>query len=275
MSADVFLFDGLNAATTVVGLNNVYCTQWVTQWPFPTEKIIWRSRSFEVKVMTKEKVIWSHTVMCLQASLEQNYLIWWSWCDNRCYSRDPVTSSQCQGHFEVKVILRSRSSKVKVIQGQGHLVSRSRSFGLIYKCCVQESLGQRSLPWRSLGHRSLPWKSWCDNLCCRAEQCMFDSIIDLVTFNGHLVSYSALYGSLLDRALLLDGLVTATSLIGLNNACFTQLSSSSRLLQGQGHYRVKVIPRQEDASVCYNDVYMCLLNRAWGARGCEFNHPVW
>ena len=25
--------------------------------------------------MTKEKVIWSHTVMCLQASLEQNYLI--------------------------------------------------------------------------------------------------------------------------------------------------------------------------------------------------------
>ncbi len=144
------LFDGLDAATTVVGLNNVYCTQWVNQWPFPTEKIIWRSRSFEVKVMTKEKVIWSHTVMSTGVSWTELSYFWWSWCDNRCYSRDPVTLPS------VKVILRSRSfwgqghPRLRSSQGQGHLVSRSRSFGLIQMLCTGVS-------WTEVSSLKVSW----------------------------------------------------------------------------------------------------------------------
>ena len=85
--------DGLEAATTVIGPSNVYLTQSVTQWPFPTVKVkvIGGQGYFRIKVISrsrssKVKVIWSHT--------------------NALYKVKVNT-----GHPKVKVIKTSRSSQ--------------------------------------------------------------------------------------------------------------------------------------------------------------------
>ena len=167
--------------------------------------------------------------------------------------------------------------------GQGHLVNRALLFhGLDAATAV---IGSAMYIWLNRLpndifplSRSFGGQGHCRSRLTsgsRAQQYMFDSIRDLVTFSqceGHMevkviprsrsskvkviwshYKLNVVYRSLLDTALFLDGLDATTSVIGISNVYLTQWVTKwpptvkvileLTIIGGEGHFRIKVIRR--------------------------------